>query len=749
MAMSELSTELKKRYVDCQALAEGGMGFAYRAWDKKRSCEVVLKFIRQELFGKRSSTKRFSREVIALKKLDHKNIVDVYDFEENHNPPFFTMEFVDGESLAEIVERGPMPVRRLVEVIIPIVSAIAHCHQNGIIHRDIKPDNIVLSRDGLPKLIDFGLASAYGEDVQTQLTKTGEVLGTLDYLPPEVICGTKSDERSDVFQIGVVIYSAIAGKTPFSSDKVISFGRGLVPFEIPSLQKENKSVDEALDGIVSRSLAIDPDLRYQSAAKLGKALKNWYENSRPNKSPRARPLSDLGKAVRTAKVDAVTESKVVAKGRSKFIYFALLVLFLCLLPQLRRLAIESSEKPKLLASDTLRELKLKTISTLELRYVGPLTNKCQLTGLPGGNKVIDLSQGKALSRSNFALDVPLGRPLFKKAVITAVPLVEGKPVLVAQRRWVLSANDYLDDILAPLENMKSEMLTKLLQELASLSEQFPSNKTVEDGRAQVRSILRRHSLGDSDMEKIKENLPSLCKAPIYLGSELVERLYPLFLIDVALANEHRLVPPWGKTAHHFGVTFLAGNKHYQRKRPWQQICYRSVLHKNETVIGRHRKADWGSPKFPAIFLTSADTMNRFTIRSTLFQEVHRELPIFLFQRGEEKPSVPSGLTQRAKLQFFIPPHSAALQEAVFTMRVAGFVRGTQLQLKFNENSPIMLLNSASLAKHRWDINVALPINPRYLKSGNNICTITRDIIGAFDRSSDLLAIKYYSLWGLN
>ena len=742
--MTNLSPELQNRYVDCQSIAEGGMGFAYRAYDKERGQEVVLKFIRKELFGNRKSTKRFSREVIALKRLDHPNIVEVFDFVKDHDPPFFTMEYVDGESLVDLLERGTIDVRRLVEIILPVVSALAHSHELSIIHRDIKPDNIVLNRQGKPKLIDFGLAAQKSEEVQTQLTKTGEVLGTLDYLPPELICGAKSDARSDIYQIGVVMYAALAGRPPFSADNVVAFARKQMKTKIKSLCSINDKVDERLDGIVAKCLAIDPSLRYQSAKQLHKALEKWYTVSRSTK-PLQRPLSDIGPIGDTGKMGAVTKPTQTSPLRTGFALLAIAIFLLVLFITPFEGGVLPEEKRNLpITSDTLRKLKLLSLKKAELLFVGPSGHLCELSGLSDEPILLKLKEGTAVSRSNFRLTIDLPQALVKERTVTITPLDKNKVAQKhAMRRFRLSPEEYLSSVLSPLDELKSESLTLLLKDLMALAKRFPHEGDVGDGRARVRALLRKHSLGDDEVQRLEKHIPSLIKTPIYLDSEAAERMYALFLIDVALADAKNLLAPWGKMYHHFGVIFSKGR--VKRSKPWQAMCHRDVLRSTECLLGA-MKPPTSAPRLPAIFLVSSDTVNRYTIRSTLFQEVHRELPKFLFQEDEIRPSVPRGLTQKASLQFVVNKDPASFKEALLVIHTAGFVRGTSLMLSLNEGPSMMVVNSATIHRHRWDLHVSIPLNPARLKKGANSCTITREMIGVFERSSDLLAIKSYGLW---
>ena len=724
------------------------MGTAYRAFDKERGQEVVLKFIRRELFGDRKSSKRFSREVFALKRLSHPSIVEVFDFIEDHEPPFFTMEFVDGESLAELTERGPMDVRRLIEIIRPISSALAHCHDLTIIHRDIKPDNIVLSRKGLAKLIDFGLASQQSEEPQTQLTKTGEVLGTLEFLPPEIICGAKSDERSDIYQLGVVLYMALAGRPPFSADNIVAFARNQRSTKVPSLTKLNDRVDERLDGIVARCMAIDPDLRYQSAKALHRDLDRWYTESRPTHPPK-RPLSDMGRIGHTGKVGAVTKSKPVAKARGAlkmlglglFVLLALFALFYTV-----ESGLPNEQNRVAITHETIRKMQLISLKKVELQYLGPQDCQCEIKGLSNEPILVSLKNGEPLSRTNYRLVIDLPHPILKERTATVTPLNSKKVALRrAMGQFRLSPKAYLSSVLAPLDALKSETLTLLLKDLQDLSERHPRDGDIGDGRARVRALLRKHSIGEDEVLKLEQHIPSIIKTPIFLDSEIAERMYALFLIDVALANSKTLSGPWGRVYHHFGLVFSRGDKAYRRISPWLMMCHRDILRSTECHLGAITK-DNSPPRLPAIFLVSADTFNRFTIRSTLFQEVHRELPKFLFQEGEIRPAVPRGLRQKAELIFPVDKEPKAIKEAVFTITVAGFVRGTLLRLSMNEGPSMMVVNSATFDNHQWDMNVSIPIEPSSLKKGDNVCTATREMIGVFDRSSDLLAIKAYGLW---
>jgi len=259
----------EKRYRAERLLGRGGMGEVYEAFDTKLGRVVALKVIVASRLGDEMTAKRFRREVRAMAAVNHPNVVRLFDFSERGSRVFFTMEYVDGRTVAELVAEGPVDPRTAVAIVAGAAEGLHAVHRAGVVHRDIKPANIMVAADGTAKLMDFGLVK--DADVEaTRLTGTGQLVGTLAYLPPERLRHEDVDGRSDVFQLGLVAYELLTGRNPNTYEVMAALSAGDEP-----LRFVGPGVDEVLDGVVLQALALDPNRRFQTAAEFAGALREW------------------------------------------------------------------------------------------------------------------------------------------------------------------------------------------------------------------------------------------------------------------------------------------------------------------------------------------------------------------------------------------------------------------------------------------------------------------------------------------
>jgi len=259
-----------------EKIGSGGMGDVYLAEDTKLNRRVALKFLSPHLCQDEACRQRFEREAQAAAKLDHPNIVTVYEVGEFQGRPFFAMQHVAGQSLRELIKAKELPIERVTELAIQICEGLHKAHQSGIVHRDVKPANILIDADGRAKILDFGLASVAGTD---HLTKTGSTLGTIGYMSPEQAKGEEVDQRSDIFSLGVVLYEMITSKSPFKTDNDAATLRNITETEPEPLARYKSGVDAELQRIISKALQKDRALRYQHTDELSADLKSVRSTS--------------------------------------------------------------------------------------------------------------------------------------------------------------------------------------------------------------------------------------------------------------------------------------------------------------------------------------------------------------------------------------------------------------------------------------------------------------------------------------
>jgi eukaryotic-like serine/threonine-protein kinase len=272
-----------------ESIGTGGMGDVYLATDVTAGRKAALKLLPTRFTGDAERLKRFQQEARAVVRLNHPNILTVYEIGEDHSIHYIASELIEGETLRERLARGRMQLNEAVDVAIQVISALAAAHQAGIVHRDIKPENIMLRPDGYVKVLDFGIAklaeSAFAEataDRQRPMTLIGtilgSVLGTVRYMSPEQACGAPVDKRTDIWSLGVVLYEMVTGHAPFTGDTPREVMSAILEKEPPPLTSYIKHSPAELQQIVSKTLRKDRRERYQSAGEMLQALENLRRN---------------------------------------------------------------------------------------------------------------------------------------------------------------------------------------------------------------------------------------------------------------------------------------------------------------------------------------------------------------------------------------------------------------------------------------------------------------------------------------
>ena len=261
------------RYVAQRLIARGGMAEVYLAHDQLLDRQVALKVLFPEYARDPSFVERFRREAQAAANLNDKNIVGIYDWGQEQGTYFIVMEYVDGRSLREILnEQGPLPAKQAAEIGAEIASALGYANAKGVVHRDVKPGNVLITTNGVVKVTDFGIARA---GTSEQLTQVGNVMGTATYFSPEQAQGLPVDGRSDVYSLGVVLYEMVAGVTPFQGDNPVAVAYKHVREEPMPLDQRVPDVPAEYAHIVTRCLAKDPAARYQTGADLEADLERF------------------------------------------------------------------------------------------------------------------------------------------------------------------------------------------------------------------------------------------------------------------------------------------------------------------------------------------------------------------------------------------------------------------------------------------------------------------------------------------
>lgn len=262
------------RYLIRAQIGAGGMAVVYKATDTKTGNVVALKVLRREYNSDRDFVRRFAREAEAASKMFHENIVNTLDYGEDGGDRYIVMEYVEGQTLKEMIRSmGFIPAKTAIPMCIRILAAVDHAHKNNIVHRDIKPQNILVDQNGQVKVADFGIARKLNQDTEHTRHDPGETMGSVHYFSPEQASGESVDEKSDLYSVGIVLYEMLTGQLPFDGDTALSVALKHVNEDPESMRNLEPSVSKALDEVVLRALSKDQAKRYQTAAEMAADLR--------------------------------------------------------------------------------------------------------------------------------------------------------------------------------------------------------------------------------------------------------------------------------------------------------------------------------------------------------------------------------------------------------------------------------------------------------------------------------------------
>jgi tRNA A-37 threonylcarbamoyl transferase component Bud32 len=258
---------LSDRYELEELVGTGGMSSVYRAHDRLLDRKVALKVLHQHYTDDDEYVERFKREARSVATLSHPNIVTVIDRGEHEGRQFIVFEYVEGENLKRLIERrGPAPVSTALELAMQIARGLSFAHQQGLVHRDVKPQNVLMNGDGQAKVTDFGIARSL--DVKQGMTQTGTVLGTSDYIAPEQAQGQRVDEHTDVYSLGVVLYEMLLNEVPFPGENFVAVAMRHINEEPPSIRAKRPDVPVRVEAAVHRAMAKDPQERFQTMSEF-------------------------------------------------------------------------------------------------------------------------------------------------------------------------------------------------------------------------------------------------------------------------------------------------------------------------------------------------------------------------------------------------------------------------------------------------------------------------------------------------
>jgi serine/threonine protein kinase len=325
--MASLIGKSLGRYQIVEQLGAGGMATVYKAFDTSLERYVAIKVIRTDQVDEPQFIARFQREARALAQLSHPNIVKVLDYGNFEGSPFLVMEYLPGGTLKELLKKSPVSWSKGAQLLAPIARALEYAHQQNIIHRDVKPANFLITQNGLPMLSDFGIAKIVGGSGE-QITGTGVGIGTPEYMSPEQAMGRGVDARSDIYSLGIVFYEMSTGRRPFEADTPIAVVVKQINDPLPPPRSFISTLPDAVEQVLLKALAKDPDHRFQNMGQFATALEKIASiiPERPEQG-----LGDLDTFLATTGIPVSQEKKeqkaqVKIGNRKKWIFLSVILL---------------------------------------------------------------------------------------------------------------------------------------------------------------------------------------------------------------------------------------------------------------------------------------------------------------------------------------------------------------------------------------------------------------------------------------
>ena len=272
--------KINDRYEIVKSIGEGGMANVYLANDAILDRKVAVKVLRGDLSSDDKFIRRFQREALSVSNLSHPNIVEVYDVGEEDGQHYIVMEYIEGKTLKQLLKkRDSLTLTEVIDIMTQLTDGIAHAHESYIIHRDIKPQNIMILDSGIVKITDFGIAMALNS---TQLTQTNSVMGSVHYLPPEQASGKGSTVQSDIYSMGILMYELLTGTVPFKGDNAVEIALKHMKDKIPSIRKQNPAIPQSVENILLKATAKNPRNRYDTAREMHEDLVHCLDEEHAN-----------------------------------------------------------------------------------------------------------------------------------------------------------------------------------------------------------------------------------------------------------------------------------------------------------------------------------------------------------------------------------------------------------------------------------------------------------------------------------
>ncbi len=307
--------KINDRYQIVKSIGEGGMANVYLAYDAILERHVAVKILRGDLATDEKFVRRFQREALSASSLSHPNIVEVYDVGEDNGIYYIVMEYIEGKHLKQLIKkRGKLTIEETIDIMLQITDGIACAHDSYIIHRDIKPQNIMILDNGIVKITDFGIAMALNS---TQLTQTNSVMGSVHYLPPEQASGKGCTIQSDIYSMGILMYELLTGTLPYRGDNAVEIALKHLKEPLPSIREELPDLPQSVENIILKATAKNPKNRYADARTMHEDLKTCLDETRKNEQSIIYKFPELDEAETVKKEKAIEKTMEFSNLASK------------------------------------------------------------------------------------------------------------------------------------------------------------------------------------------------------------------------------------------------------------------------------------------------------------------------------------------------------------------------------------------------------------------------------------------------
>jgi serine/threonine protein kinase/tetratricopeptide (TPR) repeat protein len=487
-------------YKILEKLGEGGMGIVYKAHDTKLDRTVALKFLPPQLEINDSNKVRFIQEAKAAAALNHPNVCVIHDIEEYEEQSFIVMEYVDGQTLRKKIETGKLNIEETVNIAIQIVGALHEAHTKGIVHRDIKSDNIMITLSGQVKVMDFGLAKLKGS---LKVTKSSSTVGTLAYMAPEQIEGDEIDARSDIFSLGIVLYEMLTGQLPFKGDYEAAVMYAILNEEPEPIEKHLPDISSELLHILNRSLEKDPNNRYQS---MNDMLIDFQRLKRDTSRIPGRS-------------NGIHQKKKIIKARSKYV-IPVIVLFIIVLAVTgyRVFFIESEEEYKripIAVIDFVNETNEPELNGLSGMLITALEQSQRLSVLTR-SRMFDILKKLKISDIE-KIDESLGRKICREAQVNTLAAasirkfgelytIDFKVLNVEENEYIFTSKEQgegQESIPAMIDNLSDNIRQGLEEKVTDIKEKA---KTIAEITSPNLEAYQHYFKGQEFIDKLKFDL---------------------------------------------------------------------------------------------------------------------------------------------------------------------------------------------------------------------------------------------------